>query len=139
MEPDFLSLCLSSWCWRIERNPTFLVLPTHFPSAAYIFHFLRAPYNHLPQGYPLTHLSLRLYSEPYIPRLLSHVVRHGPENIMKYKSTWHVEHVALPALKAWAAEQEERGVVQKAWEVGTLEESPFYPGWEALWRGRQGF
>ncbi|KAL8920404.1 MAG: hypothetical protein Q9208_006285 [Pyrenodesmia sp. 3 TL-2023] len=79
------------------------------------------------------------FSEPHIPRLLSHILRHGPSNIMKYKSTWHVEHVALPALEAWAAEQEDDGVVEKGWEVRTLDESPFYPGWEARWKGRQGF
>lgn len=77
--------------------------------------------------------------EPYIPRLLSHILRNGPENIMKYKNTWHVEHVVLPALDDWAREQEEKGIVEKAWKVGTLDESPFYPGWEGRWREKQGF
>ncbi|KAL8797260.1 MAG: hypothetical protein Q9182_007214 [Xanthomendoza sp. 2 TL-2023] len=77
--------------------------------------------------------------EPYIPSLLLHLLRHGKPNIMAYKNTWHVEHVVLPALETWVAEQIDSGIVEKGWEVATLKEAPFWPGWEGVWRGRQGF
>ncbi|KAI4172334.1 MAG: hypothetical protein LQ343_003592 [Gyalolechia ehrenbergii] len=77
--------------------------------------------------------------EPHIPRLLAHILRNGPQNIMAYKNTWHVEHVVLPALDRWAREQESEGMVEKGWEVSTLEETPFFRGWEEKWRARQGF
>ena len=58
---------------------------------------------------------------------------------MAYKNTWHVEHVVLPAIELWKKEQEDKGMVPKDWEVGTLAEAPFFPGWEGYWKGRQGF
>lgn len=58
---------------------------------------------------------------------------------MEYKNTWHVEHVALPALEKWAEEQEENGMVQRDWDVGTLKESPWFPGWKEKWHRQQGF
>lgn len=77
--------------------------------------------------------------EPYVPELALKVLREGKKNIMEYKATWHTEHVVGPALEAWAGEQRQGGVVVEGWEVGTLEESPMFPGWEGLWRGEQGF
>jgi len=74
-----------------------------------------------------------------VPALCLRVLKEGKKNLMEYKNTWHVEHVAVPALERWVREQEERGVVEREWEVRTLEESPWFPGWEAKWRGRQGF
>lgn len=58
---------------------------------------------------------------------------------MRYKNTWHVEHVTIPALEKWAAEQVEKGMVEPGWKVQTLEESPWFPGWEEKWKSRQGF
>ena len=58
---------------------------------------------------------------------------------MEYKSTWHVEHKVLPALEAWAKEQEDNGLVEKGWEVRTLDESPWFPEWEEKWHRQQGF
>lgn len=58
---------------------------------------------------------------------------------MRYKNTWHVEHVAIPALERWAEEQVKGGKVEKDWKVETLEQSPWFPGWEEKWRDRQGF
>ena len=63
----------------------------------------------------------------------------GKENLMKYKNTWHVEHVVLPKLREWKEEQEKSGVVPSGWVERTLDESPWFPGWEERWRGRQGF
>lgn len=77
--------------------------------------------------------------EPYIPALCGRVLREGKENLMRYKGTWHVKHVVEPALREWEREQVERGMVEEGWEVCTLEESPFYPGWEAKWHQEQGF
>ena len=77
--------------------------------------------------------------EPYVPALVRKVLLEGKRSIMEYKNTWHTEHVALPALEKWEKEQVERGMVEENWEVHTLKESPFFPGWEELWRKRQGF
>lgn len=77
--------------------------------------------------------------EPYIPALCAKVLREGKTKLMEYKNTWHVEHVALPALERWAREQEEEGRVERGWEVRTLEESPWFPGWEEKWHRQQGF
>ena len=77
--------------------------------------------------------------EAYIPALVRKVLCEGTKAIMEYKNTWHVEHVAIPALERWEREQEENGLVEDGWEVKTLKEAPFWPGWEAVWRRRQGF
>ncbi|KAL9094650.1 MAG: hypothetical protein Q9163_006542 [Psora crenata] len=77
--------------------------------------------------------------EPYVPALMANVLRHGKENLMKYKNTWHVEHVALPALDRWAEEQEDKGMVEKGWDAKTLDESPYFPGWKEKWHRQQGF
>ncbi|KAF2852654.1 hypothetical protein T440DRAFT_488191 [Plenodomus tracheiphilus IPT5] len=78
-------------------------------------------------------------NEPYIPGLVLKVMNEGKKNLMEYKNTWHVEHVVKPALEKWHKEQVERGLVPEGWEPQTLEESPWYPGWERKWQERQGF
>jgi hypothetical protein len=80
-----------------------------------------------------------LRDEPYIPALLLKVLQEGKENLINYKCVPHVRKVAMDALKVWAKEQVEAGVVSPDWSVGTLDESPFYPGWQERWRARQGF
>lgn len=77
--------------------------------------------------------------EPYIPTLVLKVLREGKKNLMEYKSTWHTEHVAIPALEEYEMEQIEKGIMAKDWEPHTLDESPFYPGWEEKWHRQQGF
>lgn len=77
--------------------------------------------------------------EAYIPALLLKVLNEGKESLMKYKNTWHVEHVVKPALADWCKEQIEKGLVEKDWDVETLKESPYYPGWEEKWHRQQGF
>ncbi|KAK7753623.1 hypothetical protein SLS62_004481 [Diatrype stigma] len=77
--------------------------------------------------------------EPYVPALLLKVLAEGSPAIMRYKGTWHTEHVVLPMLREFAAEQEERGAVEKGWEPRTLDQSPWFPGWEAKWHAQQGF
>lgn len=77
--------------------------------------------------------------EPFIPALLLKVLNEGKESLMKYKNTWHVEHVVKPALEEWVKEQVEKGLVPEDWEVHTLEESPYFPGWEEKWHRQQGF
>lgn len=59
--------------------------------------------------------------------------------MMEYKSTWHVEHMAIPALEEWKREQEDEGVLEREWKEETLQEAPFFPGWERKWREQQGF
>lgn len=77
--------------------------------------------------------------EKYIPALLRKILLEGKKNLMEYKSTWHVEHVVLPVLEEWEREQVRLGVAEEGWEVGTLEESPWFEGWEEKWHAQQGF
>ncbi|KAK0671354.1 hypothetical protein QBC41DRAFT_316023 [Cercophora samala] len=79
-----------------------------------------------------------LRDEPYVPALLHKVLIEGKENLINYKSERNVKNVALEALKQWAARQVEQGIVPADWEVSTLEQSPFYPGWEENWKKKQG-
>lgn len=77
--------------------------------------------------------------EPGVPALVAKILKEGKNNLMKYKNTWHVEHVVLPKLEEWAKEQEENGLVPENWEVSTLEESPWFKNWEEKWHRQQGF
>lgn len=77
--------------------------------------------------------------EAYVPGLLLKVLEEGKKSLMEYKNTWHVEHVVKPAMREWHAEQVSKGVVEEGWEPRTLEESPWFPGWEGKWREKQGF
>ena len=77
--------------------------------------------------------------EAYVPALLRRLLLRGKKNMMEYKSTWHVEHVALPALEKYEKEQVEEGIVHKDWEVRTLDESPWFPKWQEKWHRQQGF
>ena len=72
-------------------------------------------------------------NEPYIPKLLAKILREAKPSYLEYKSTRHVEHKLLPALDAWAKEQEDEGRVPKDWKERTLDEDPFFPGWEKLY------
>lgn len=71
--------------------------------------------------------------EPFIPKLVATVLKEGSKPIMEYKGTFHIEHIALPALEEWAKEQEDNGLVPKDWKVRTLDEDPFFPGWQRKW------
>ena len=77
--------------------------------------------------------------EAFVPSLLLKVLREGKRSLMEYKNTWHTEHVVIPALEEFEREQREKGLVGEDWEPRTLEESPFYPGWEEKWHRQQGF
>ncbi|KAK7209183.1 hypothetical protein V2G26_016361 [Clonostachys chloroleuca] len=71
--------------------------------------------------------------EPYIPSLVLKILNEGNEGIMKYKGTWHVEHVAKPVLEEYERYQIAQGLMKPEWEPATLDESPFFPGWERKW------
>ncbi|PQE12735.1 hrq family protein [Rutstroemia sp. NJR-2017a BBW] len=77
--------------------------------------------------------------EPYVPALLAKILREGKTSLMEYKGTWHVEHAVLPALEEWKREQVKKGWVKEDWEEATLDESPYFPGWEEKWHRQQGF
>lgn len=77
--------------------------------------------------------------EPYIPSLILKIIHEGKKNLMEYKNTWHTEHVVIPALEKYEKEQREKGMIVEDWEVETLNESPFFPGWEERWHEAQGF
>ncbi|KAF2763576.1 hypothetical protein EJ05DRAFT_433604 [Pseudovirgaria hyperparasitica] len=80
-----------------------------------------------------------LRDEPRVPLLLLKVLEEGKESLMKYKNSWHVEHVVCPALREWSAEQARNGKIEQGWEVHTLEESPWFEGWKEKWKRQQGF
>jgi len=80
-----------------------------------------------------------LREEKGVPGLVGKVLREGDGQILAYKGVWHVEHLIIPTMEKWDREQRESGVVDTEWDIGTLEQSPFYEGWEERWRGRQGF
>jgi len=77
--------------------------------------------------------------EKCVPGLLLKVLNEGKKELMEYKGTWHVEHVVKPKLEEWHKEQVEKGLVSEDWEPQTLDESPWFEGWEGKWRERQGF
>ncbi|KAI0178639.1 hypothetical protein GGR52DRAFT_264649 [Hypoxylon sp. FL1284] len=77
--------------------------------------------------------------EPYVPALVRKVLTDAKPALMRYKNTWHTEHVVLPALDRFAKEQVDNGLVDPDWEPKTLEESPWFPGWQDKWHAQQGF
>lgn len=117
---------------------------------------------------------VEIRGEAGVPGLLLHVLRHGKEEIMKYKDTWHVEHVVRPLLEEWERQQWRDGVYgggegeggvevqivdgddddddskgqmkkrtvvvkEEGWEPKTLDQSPYFKGWEEKWHRQQGF
>jgi hypothetical protein len=78
-------------------------------------------------------------TEPFVPALVLKVLNEAKPNLMAYKNTWHTEHVVKPALEEWAKEQTEKGWVPEDWEPHTLDDSPYFPGWEEKWHQQQGF
>ena len=50
---------------------------------------------------------------------------------MEYKGTKPVEGVLIPELDEYVRYQEENGMVERDWEVRTLEETPFFRNWQA--------
>ncbi|KAL4872450.1 hypothetical protein BDV12DRAFT_193540 [Aspergillus spectabilis] len=77
--------------------------------------------------------------EPCVPALVAKIMKEGKENLIKYKATWHVEHVILPKFEQWAREQKESGLARKDWEVATLDDSPWFRNWQEKWHRQQGF
>jgi hypothetical protein len=77
--------------------------------------------------------------EAYVPSLILTVLKQSKANLMKYKNTWHTEHVVIPALEEYEREQKESGLIENDWVPGTLDDSPWFPGWEKKWHSQQGF
>ncbi|KAF2993737.1 hypothetical protein E8E13_000294 [Curvularia kusanoi] len=77
--------------------------------------------------------------EPYVPALVLKILNEGKKNLMDYKKSWQIEHVVKPAMEAYHKEQVEKGLVVSDWEPHTLEESPYFRGWEEKWHRQQGF
>ncbi|KEQ97101.1 hypothetical protein AUEXF2481DRAFT_63866 [Aureobasidium subglaciale EXF-2481] len=77
--------------------------------------------------------------EAYIPGLMLKVLKEGKKELMEYKGTWHTEHVVIPALQEMDSRQKEKGMVEKDWEPVTLDEYPYFPGWQDKWHAQQGF
>lgn len=72
--------------------------------------------------------------EPYIPSLLLTILNVGKQSLMVHKGTRHVEHIAKPLLERYRQSQVKKGLVPQDWKPQTLDESPFFPGWERKWR-----
>ena len=77
--------------------------------------------------------------EPFVPAIILKILKDGKKTLMEYKNTWHTEHVVIPALERYCKEQVEKGLVPEGWEEHTLEESPWFPGWEEKWHREQGY
>lgn len=77
--------------------------------------------------------------EPGVPAVVEKLLTETKKNLMEYKNTWHVEHVVLPKIREWVSEQQESGLVERDWEVTTLDDSPWFKNWEAKWHRQQGF
>lgn len=77
---------------------------------------------------PLTELA----KEPYVPALMHKVITQADERLITYKMEKHVANLAAEYMEKWAREQEQDGLVERDWEVSTLEQSPFFPGWEEM-------
>lgn len=75
--------------------------------------------------------------EPYIPSLLLKILRQGKKNMMEYKNTWHTEHIVVPAMEEFEREQIRLGQIEADWTPQTLEEAPFFQGWQDKWRRQQ--
>jgi len=80
-----------------------------------------------------------LASEPYIPGLLLRSLKDGKREAMGYKGMGNVEHVVVPALEEMERKQKEKGIVDEKWEAQTLQQYPWFPGWEDKWQKEQGF
>lgn len=80
-----------------------------------------------------------LRDEPGIPALLATILKNSKKDLLVYKKTPVIEHVLIPLFEEWKREQEAAGLVVKDWDVTTLEDSPFFQGWEEKWRRQQGF
>lgn len=78
-------------------------------------------------------------NEPGVPALVAKVLKEGKRSLIEYKGIQHVEHVVLPKMEEWDREQRGNGLVPRDWEVATLEESPYFKGWEEKWHRQQGF
>jgi len=77
--------------------------------------------------------------EKGIPGLVRKVLSDGKKSLLEYKGTWHVEHVALPELERMEKEQKKRGLIEEGWMPRTLDEYPYFEGWEEKWHRQQGF
>ena len=77
--------------------------------------------------------------EPYIPSILLKVLREGKKNLMEYKDTWHTEHVVIPEMEKYERAEREKGLIEKDWEPHTIDEYPYFPGWEGKWHNQQEF
>ncbi|KAF1808806.1 hypothetical protein P152DRAFT_209949 [Eremomyces bilateralis CBS 781.70] len=77
--------------------------------------------------------------EAYIPSLVLKVLREGKPSLMEYKSTWHTEHVVIPALEKYEKEQIEKEMIPPDWTPNTLDEAPYFPDWEEKWHRQQGY
>ena len=130
--------------WREQQDPDLRVEDCHLRvdwqtlrrialSGAIVFNF-KAMFTPL----------MELRDEQYIPSLILRVLQDGNRDILEYKNTWHVEHVVIPALKVFEKEQYERKLRKGCgdggnWDESTLDEAPFFPGWNEKWAKQQGF
>lgn len=80
-----------------------------------------------------------LKKEPYVPALALKVVEDGPKEILDYKGTKNNSSVVKEILRRYVKEQVEQGVIPNNWEHQTLDESPYFPGWENEWKASYGY
>ncbi|RAQ52919.1 hypothetical protein AFGD_001586 [Aspergillus flavus] len=68
---------------------------------------------------------------------LSDASREVKPNLLKHKNIWHTEATILPALELWEREQKEQGIIPEDWQPATLDNYPYYPGWEERWNANK--
>ncbi|KNG85129.1 hypothetical protein ANOM_007077 [Aspergillus nomiae NRRL 13137] len=63
--------------------------------------------------------------------------REAKSGLLTHKNTWNTEATVLPALELWEREQNEQGIIPRDWQPATLDDYPYYPGWEERWNATQ--
>ncbi|KAJ3741902.1 hypothetical protein DFH05DRAFT_262291 [Lentinula detonsa] len=125
--------------WLQDDDPHFALRTTQDPNLKIEDIYLRVDWQtlrRLPQSKSIVFNFKALFTpfssfrnESHIPHLVLKVLTEGKKNLMEYKGTWHIEHKVVPVLKEWCKEQEGKGWVPENWEVRTLDEDPYFPGW----------
>ncbi|KAF5310027.1 hypothetical protein D9619_010282 [Psilocybe cf. subviscida] len=133
-QPLYLQTTDPHWALRDKQDPALsvadLYLRVDWQTLRRLPHSRAIVFNYKALFTPVT----QLRREPYIPRLVATVIKNAASEFLEYKAAFHTEHKLVPALEKWAKEQEDSGIVPRDWSVRTLDEHPFFPGWEELTR-----
>ncbi|KAK7440231.1 hypothetical protein VKT23_017173 [Stygiomarasmius scandens] len=126
--------------WLQDDDPHFKLRETQSPDLKVNDIYLRVDWQtlrRLPRSRAIVFNFKALFTpmtefrnEPFVPQLVLKILKEGKQGLMQYKGTWHIEHRAIPALEEWSREQVQKGWVPEGWQERTLDEDPYYPGWQ---------